>query len=80
MNDPFVVADPPKKNVRVLQGEVARGDDWIICKTGREYKLSYLSGHFATKEKEVVISDSDAEQLLNDTLAIHDLIKKYDAE
>jgi hypothetical protein len=40
--------------------QFARGDDWIITKSAQVYKLSYSSGHFATEEKTLVISESDA--------------------
>jgi hypothetical protein len=78
MTDPFFIVEPPKKNVQPLPGEVIRGDDWIMCHDNNVYVISYLAGHFSTKENKIIISNEDAKALLDHSLKFSDLIKKYE--
>jgi hypothetical protein len=65
-NDPFTIVEPEIG----CQGtanpdQFARGDDWIITQSAQGYLLSYLSGHFASEEKTMLISKADAISLAN---------------
>jgi hypothetical protein len=60
-SDPFRIVEPEiGGQPEASPNQFARGDDWIITKSALGFKLSYLSGHFATEEKTLLISESDA--------------------
>jgi hypothetical protein len=69
--DPFTIVEPEiGDQVAPSPNEFARGDDWIITLSSQGYVLSYLTGHFATEEKKLVISKADALSLANGAIGL----------
>lgn len=60
----------------LADGEV-RGNAWSAKPIGDEYVLSFLSGELAGMERSVVIQKTEYLELVDGSLSIESLLKKY---
>lgn len=71
MTDPFKIVEPSVSYDPVDSSDAyARGDDWIISKAKNGFLLSYLTGHFATEEKFMNLSEHDAKSIATGEITI----------
>jgi hypothetical protein len=71
MQDPFKIVESSASYDPVDSSDVyGRGDDWIISKVKNAFVLSYLTGHFATEEKIINISEEEAEAIVSGKITL----------
>jgi hypothetical protein len=79
-NPYFTIVEPESAQTSpVPADQILSGNAWSVCLRGGKYHLEYLSGEHAGREKSIVISQMEFEQLRDGELTVDNILSAHGA-